>query len=428
MKKLFTTITTLVIAMALLFTFSACNKDKDTIDQDDAVTGQFKWEIVETKVDTTEVEYEDDGTTVKVDEYGRTVYKKEDKRYYKITGYTVSSEDAIKINNGDYDGFNRALVIPADYKGLAGATEDLPVEEIERAAFANQVLFTSVKVGENIKTIGEGSFNGLINLTEIELPFVGKSVDAVNKERLFGHIFGSVENEGSTSVTGVYHNFYYDGANQSTEEKETFYIPSNLTKVVIKGNAEEVSESAFYGMTTLKDVVLPSTVVKFGAHAFSGCTSLVNINTTNVEYYGDYSFNGCTALRKVDFTNAKVIGEYAFNGCTKFGYNVSGNNEVIFDANLLEIQEKAFMGCSSLNKVDLTKAKGVTVRKGAFHDSALSQLSVSVLSTFDVYAFNGCALSEESGVYFEDGSFENISTDEAILTLIFGYEIHLPPV
>ena len=107
MSKLFKLLTTLILALSLSVFFIACDKGGDSSDSGDATTGEFVYEL-ETGEDEEGEEYE----------------------YYKITGYTVTSDDALKMAQGDFSTVTgkRDIVIPNEYEGK-------PVEEIAPAAF-----------------------------------------------------------------------------------------------------------------------------------------------------------------------------------------------------------------------------------------------------------------------------------------------------
>ena len=107
--------------------------------------------------------------------------------------------------------------------------ENMELELIDSYAFKNCVKFQQFTVPDSTKMIGEGAFNGCIGLTEMTLPFVGQQVYtstiASSKYTVFGWIFGTEENEGSTRFSSRY--------NDTATSLYTFYIPSLLVNVNI---------------------------------------------------------------------------------------------------------------------------------------------------------------------------------------------------
>ena len=91
-----------------------------------------------------------------------------------------------------------------------------------------------------------------------------------------------------------------------------------ITAVVIEEGIHDIGQMAFYGLTNLKSVTLPSTVVEIRDCAFKGCTSLTEINfPAGLKEIRQSAFYGCTSLCKVVIpASVTVIEEYAFAHCT----------------------------------------------------------------------------------------------------------------
>ena len=371
MSKLLKTLTTLILALCVSVFFVACNDD-DASDAGDATTGDLVYELVTGERTVNE------GTENEITE---------EYEYYKITGYTVTSADAIKMANGDFSTVKgkREITIPATYK-------DKPVEEIGASAFADRIILTKVTfdAGNNIKTIGADAFSGCTNLESIEnLPFVGKSADAVGEERMLGYVFGSSTT--LTAVTEVSAKAY----DELTTTDLKFKFPTSLKKITV--SADKIPECAFYGMTMLEDVQFANAVT-VGASAFYGCSKLVEVKMPSVEIVYDNAFAGCTALQRINFTDntvLKFIGDGAFNGCTYLGYNYVTDAEatvkVVIPDTVTYLGSNAFKGCSLLKYVEL--GTGVAdIKTGAFADCT-ELLKVSASNSelkVKVSAFAGC--------------------------------------
>lgn len=381
MSKLLKTLTTIILALLLSTALIACD---DTGDGDgDAVTGEFVYEL---ETGTREKEGGEEGET-------------EEYEYYKITGYTVTSEDALKMAAGDFSSVTatqRNIKIPATYNGR-------DVEEIASMAFSDQVILQTVDFTDSkIKTIGVGAFSGCTSLTEIKnLPFIGAQEDAVGGERVLGHLFGSAST--SDKNTAITAKAYYE----EEEASLTFNVPSSLKKV--STTATVVPECAFYALTMLEEVTFPN-ATEIGKGAFSGCSVLLSVNVKTVEYIYDGAFENCTALQVVDFKDnavMKYIGDGAFAGCSRLGYNfvLSGedNLTVTLPDSVEYLGAKAFSGCSALKYIvvgskvadiktgtfaDCTELVKVTVKNDAviFRASAFSNLDEETLK---IYKANG---------------------------------------
>ncbi len=367
MSKLLRTLTTIILALLLTTALIACD-DGDGDGNDATVTGEFVYEL-------------ETGTKENADG------EDEEYKYYKITGYTVTSEDALKMAEGDFSTVTTAqrnITIPATYKNY-------PVEEIASMAFSDQIILQSVNFDDegecNIKTIGVGAFSGCTSLTEIKnLPFIGGSETAIGEERVLGHLFGSASS--SDKNTAVTAKVYYEVAEANT----SFNVPTSLKKV--STTATVIPECAFYGLTMLEEVAFDN-ATSIGKGAFSGCSVLLSAKLSKVEYIYDGAFENCTALQVVDFTGntvLKYVGDGAFLGCSRLGYNFVLTDEasltvtlpdsieylgvnafsgcaslkyVVIGAGVAEIKTGTFTDCSELVKV-IIKKDAVTVRASAF--------------------------------------------------------------
>lgn len=391
MSKFLRTLTTLILALTISVFFVACN-DNGASGGDEVETGEILFEIATGTRETEDGEEEYD--------------------YYKITGYTVNSEDALKMARGDFSSVTkemRNIVIPNEYKGL-------PVEEIEATAFAEMPIIESVTFKEdtNIKTIGLGAFSGCYWLKEIiNLPFIGKSADAVSGERVFGHIFGS----STTTEMGIVE----VAAKVKHEDESTtvaFKVPSILSKVTVL--ASNIPECAFYGFSMLETVVVNNATV-IGEDAFNGCTKLSSIALPKAERILDGAFSGCTSLKRVDFEGNEVltyIGDDAFNGCSYLGYNYVSDIEsdliVKLPASVNYIGANAFKDCSLLKYIELG-AGVTTLRTGAF-SGCVELKKVYTKSVIEFMTSSFAGLKRENITFYINGSEAHLVLSD----LVFG--------
>ena len=387
MSKLLKTLLTIILALALSVAFVGCNEEDGG--DDVTVTGEFVYEL--------ETGEDDDG---------------EEYEFYKITGYTVTSEDSLKMAEGDFSfltSAQRNIKIPATYK-------DLPVEEIASMAFSDQVILQSVDfTGSNIKTIGVGAFSGCTSLEEIKnIPFIGKSVDAVGEERVLGHLFGAAStSEKNTSVTAK---VYYEVA----EPDVSFVVPNSLVKV--STTATEIPECAFYGLTMIKEVSFPN-ATEIGKGAFAGCSLMLTVDLSSIVYLYDGAFENCSALQEINLdenTVLEYVGDNAFLNCIRLGYNFVINDKALLTIALPDsvtyLGENAFSGCSTLKYVVV--GAGITeIKAGVFADC--SELAEVIIKN-DNAVVRACAFNNVDKsvvkIYKADGTTEITLANEAFGT------------
>lgn len=362
--------------------------------------------------------------------------------YYVLSGVTVSDKAKTLIEKNDYEGlaelFNtavegvyeapavkytketvRKLTIPETYEGKA-------VKKIAADAVVDLTFIEEIEVKSNIEEFGLGSFSGLTSLKTITLPFAGKKLGAKNGEKSFGYIFGTTSSDGLTSCAQTYN----EG---SSDNSATYYIPSSLKTVTIKGDNKvsfetkkyilekdedgkdkivyvddsytgestvysitldtsvyAVAPYSFYNVSMAETVTLSGNIDEIGADTFYGCSSLKTITLGGAKKIGSAAFQGCTSLKKIDLSEVATIGDNAFNGCTSLGVleDYGANNALTLVAT--EIGESAFAGCTSLDSV--TFSVKTSIGDNAFKGcTALRNVTFSAAdTTIGKFAFSSC--------------------------------------
>ena len=92
---------------------------------------------------------------------------------------------------------------------------------------------------------------------------------------------------------------------------------TDLTEIELPNTVTTIWSNAFKDCTNLKKVTIPESVVSIGWGAFQGCTSLENITIPeSVTSIGDVTFRNCTSLKNFTFPESVVsIGWGALWGC-----------------------------------------------------------------------------------------------------------------
>ncbi len=144
------------------------------------------------------------------------------------------------------------------------------VTDISEVYFDN-FGFTKLKkldIG-SAESLNEGLLRYSSSLTDLTLPFIGtgERATATGKAGLLGSLFGTSKNDEMRAVTQYY-----------SEDKSTiYYLPAQLEKLTITEGCTELGYGALYGVSTLKEVTLPSSLYLVGEKAFYGCAGLEHI-------------------------------------------------------------------------------------------------------------------------------------------------------
>ena len=182
----------------------------------------------------------------------------------------------------------------------------------------------------------------------------------------------------------------------SLNEKDLQYIRENLKNLktldLEKTSLTAIPKSAFQSMTSLENVVLPSSATVIGEQAFKGCEHLTSVNLSKVEKIGTSAFEGCTKLGEVDLTQVTSLGASAFAGCTTLSLKNGALNP-----NLKTIADCAFQQNTSLTKIDLSSIESIGAN--AFEGcNKLGEVDLTQVTSLGASAFAGCTtLSLKNG-------------------------------
>ena len=395
-----------------------------------------------------------------------------DKSYYIVTGI------------GDYAG--TALSIPKTYDGK-------PVKEIAKNAFKDCTDLTSVTLPEGLEVIGAGAFSGCTGLTSIVIPdtvvSMGSGVFKGCKDLEVTVPFAKAPSGWSDDWdTGIEEIIWESKTEDDETEKSTESDTSSKPTVAYSKGLEfaecyrvandlstkgymvtglgtctdttvsippthqglaviSIDDVAFRYCTSIKEVIIPDSIVSIAKGAFAGCSSLESITLPTVNYkltdmisgdyyrpfgyifgenefpdsdeakqycgYEDYqeiyetyyiptslknvtvtkslsddgkgAFDGCSTLVSVTLPeSATTLGYRMFDGCTSL-------ETVNIPSGIQAVSNECFRACSSLTSIALpegTTTVGVSAFEGCTN---LANVELpSTLKTINNSAFSDC--------------------------------------
>ena len=203
-------------------------------------------------------------------------------------------------NNGEaiITGLQRALTETSIF--IPETINGIPVVEIGPEAFRSTSI-TDIKIGENIKKIGEKAFYMCEKLQSVTWHC---QCDVIPADCFFGC--------------------------------------SNLMQFDFLG-VKKVRERAF-SKSGLKEVCLPENIEVVSGWAFFECKKLSSVTWNHkCDVIPDFCFLGCSNLTQFDFSDIKKIGQYAFEK--------SGLQKVFLPENIKIIEKGTFRECSGLRSV-----------------------------------------------------------------------------
>ena len=208
---------------------------------------------------------------------------------------------------------------------------------------------SDLKISDGVETIGAYAFAGCSSLKSIE---IGKSIKNIENYafgrngsftlRLSGYGIWS----GVCPISKVLNKIVWR-AKEYKASCDAFALYSNqITDFQFGDEVTVIPSGLCNGMSNLRTISIPSSVVNIGSMAFYGCTDLKSVLIPDgVAYIGDYAFGNCRRLASVNIPRTLTeIEPGTFNGCI----NLSAIN---IPNNVTSIGDAAFAECDSLVSV-----------------------------------------------------------------------------
>ncbi len=240
------------------------------------------------------------------------------------------------------------------------------INAISPYAFAQNKNLTSIAIGDNVMSVGEGAF---WNCSALESVSVSSNVSHIG-----GYAF-----EGTKYLDSVTDEFLVLGNGILA------FVNNEDESIVIPSNVKQIGAAAFAGNNTLKSVSIPEGVSSIGKRAFAACQSLENADLpASVVSVEEEAFYNCTSLKAVTIPETvKILGDSVFLGCTSL------ESARIYTS--APISTGLFAGCTELESV-MISMNTEAVRSYAFYGcESLREMSLpGSVSYIAQNAFEGC--------------------------------------
>lgn len=227
------------------------------------------------------------------------------------------------------------------------------VVEIEWEAFWGMEDLKTVRLSENLETIGSFAFSGCDRL---ETVIFGRKVEVIGYGAFSECIsLKKIELPDSVTVLG----------------EKVFSECYKLSSIKLGENLEIIRDYAFSKNYRLKNITIPKKVKQVGKMAFEKCGDLQRVTFRNSKTKLDTGvFYECTGLRKANLPKGiKNIPEQTFYGCT-------GLKSVTVPKSVAIIKKYSFYNCSSLGTVKLNR-RVYAIGDRAFAGSGLKKITLN---------------------------------------------------
>ena len=224
---------------------------------------------------------------------------------------------------------------------IPSTINDKPVTQIAANAFSGKTKITKVVIPDNVTTIGDNAFYNCSGIKEFSIPVDIKANNSftgcVSTEKITytpGHSGDMIDKDSRSWAQ------YYYG--NSLENKS-----NALKTIVFKNGVKYIGNYAFVSRKTLINITMPDNEISIGYQAFYDCTSIQNIDLSNVVSYGEQAFFNCTKIKKIELSkNLSTVSANVFNQCESI-------TELVVPENIESLGANAFSNCTGLSKVTI---------------------------------------------------------------------------
>ena len=339
----------------------------------DSSQEQYNW--FETQIDWT-----------KPETYSK-LYKDNQGVYYTSSAMTtVVAVDNTPVADGQSRAFSGTeIVLPDSVITISGYMEMVNGVATPKGAFEGLTTLETIKLGNNVKTIGAQAFKDCPLIKEINLPTTTTDIGSFafsGCEKLETINLSNITTIGTQAFANTLALKTLSFGDQPKINKigNGAFMNSglsgklDLSTATKATNLYEIGSYAFSG-TGLTEVVLPSNLTSLGAGVFQDCKQLVtvnNLNNTQVKIIKPSTFQGCVRLNKVSFPNKLLaIGDNAFNNAKKLETLDLSNTDINTFGN------NSFQDTTGLKTIDLPNNKDTltVIGSGAFLNSGITRLA-----------------------------------------------------
>lgn len=201
---------------------------------------------------------------------------------------------------------------------------------IGNAAFYNCSRLLSVEIPATVTSMGSFAFSGCGGLKSVILP--------PTKISYYGTAFSNCDSLVIATTPSV---------------KDIFTSCRNLRTIIVPEGVTTIEGGAFYQLTSMTKIILPSTLTSIGTQAFYSCTSLDSITipegVTSIE---DGAFWECNKMKSVRLPKSLIsIKSTGFAYCRSL-------TSVEIPVNATSVESEAFRACTGLITVITSSANG----------------------------------------------------------------------
>lgn len=205
---------------------------------------------------------------------------------------------------------------------------------------------------------------------------------------------------------------------------------TSLKNLTLSNKLEAIPEGAFIKCSSIEGLTIPGSVKSIGARAFVNCKKLEVTFSEGLETIGESAFTKETAVSPVGYANKTLRIPDSVTSIGKNAFADSGSlTTLITGANLTDIGNEAFINCSKLETVDLSRSQKLdSIGESSFCRAGVKSIVIpDSVTTIKSNAFDGCSkltyvklpknLKEISYQCFQSTALEQVEIPENVTTI-----------
>ena len=218
------------------------------------------------------------------------------------------------------------------------------------SAFSDCSSLASIEIPTSVTKIDGAAFSGCSSLTSV---FIPHTVTKLGVNPFIGC-------SGLESITVASDNPVYDTRDHCNAiiKTSTNMLISGIKNTIIPSSVTGIDASAFSGISSMTDIEIPHSVTSIGANAFANCMGLTSFFVPNsVTEIGNYPLQGCIGLESVIVENGNPYYDSRDN-CnaiieTRTNKLLSGSKNTIIPGSVTSINERGFCRISNISGINI---------------------------------------------------------------------------